>query len=186
MSRPVDVLVVADEAADVLLDRARELLAAELGDYEAKCLMEGLGGAVTTGEALAAIVSALAATGNQQVGDSCTHEWRTAGGGSQARRPLVCMKCNQHRDHMPQQVGEVHGDVAGVLAVMDELVDFEERHAEYEPRQNHEAREARAAVAELIEAAQAVENCCVRHDANDADLFRRLDSAVTRAKGGAA
>ncbi|WP_165710895.1 hypothetical protein [Stenotrophomonas maltophilia] len=38
-----------------------------------------------------------------------------------------------------------------VLAVMDELIDFEERHAEYEPRQNHEAREARAAVAELIE-----------------------------------
>ncbi|WP_462052471.1 hypothetical protein ACSYS7_001738 [Stenotrophomonas maltophilia] len=39
-----------------------------------------------------------------------------------------------------------------VLAVMDELIDFEERHAEYEPRQNYEAREARAALAELIEA----------------------------------
>ncbi|PJL41038.1 hypothetical protein B9Y78_07995 [Stenotrophomonas maltophilia] len=42
-----------------------------------------------------------------------------------------------------------------VLAVVDELIDFEERHAEYEPRQNHEAREARAAVAELIERIEA-------------------------------
>ncbi|HDS1581999.1 TPA: hypothetical protein QEL15_004115 [Stenotrophomonas maltophilia] len=41
-----------------------------------------------------------------------------------------------------------------VLAVMDELIDFEERHAEYEPRQNQEAREARAALAELIDADQ--------------------------------
>lgn len=39
--------------------RARELLAAELGDYEARCLMDGLGGAVTTGEALSAIIAAL-------------------------------------------------------------------------------------------------------------------------------
>ncbi|MEN5285788.1 hypothetical protein ABE494_07530 [Stenotrophomonas lactitubi] len=44
----------------------------------------------------------------------------------------------------------------------------------------------RGDVAELIEAAQAVENSCVRHDANDADLFRRLDAAVARVKGGAA
>jgi hypothetical protein len=41
-----------------------------------------------------------------------------------------------------------------VLAVIDELVSFEERNSEYEPRANHEAREARAAVAELIEAAK--------------------------------
>ena len=53
----------------------------------------------------------LAATGKQQVGEACVHEWRTAGGGQQARRPLVCSKCNQHRDHMPQQVGEVQGDM---------------------------------------------------------------------------
>lgn len=52
---------------------------------------------------------ALAATGKQQVGEACVHEWRTAGGGSQAHRPLVCSKCNQYRDHMPQQVGEVQG-----------------------------------------------------------------------------
>lgn len=39
---------------------------------------------------------------------------------------------------------------------------------------------------DLIDAAQAVENSCVRHDANDADLFRRLDAAIFRAKGGAA
>lgn len=45
---------------------------------------------------------------------------------------------------------------------------------------------ARDAVAELVEAAQAVENSCVRHDANDADLFRRLDAALARVKGGAA
>lgn len=44
--------------------------------------------------------------GEQQGVESCTHEWRTAGGGSQARRPLVCSKCNQHRDHMPQQVAK--------------------------------------------------------------------------------
>lgn len=42
-----------------------------------------------------------------------------------------------------------------VLSVMDELIDFEERHSEYEPRQNHEAREARAAVAEVFAAAHA-------------------------------
>lgn len=40
-------------------------------------------------------------------------------------------------------------DVREVLA---ELLSFEERHAEYEPRANHEGREAIAAVAELIEA----------------------------------
>jgi len=39
-----------------------------------------------------------------------------------------------------------------VLAVIDDLVSFEERMAEAEPRANHEAREALAAVAELIEA----------------------------------
>lgn len=49
-----------------------------------------------------------------------------------------------------------------------------------------EIDEARVAVAELIEAAQAVENSCVRHDANDADLFQRLDAAIARVKGGAA
>jgi transcriptional regulator of nitric oxide reductase len=38
-----------------------------------------------------------------------------------------------------------------VLAVLDELIDFEERHAEAEPRQNHEARQARAAIAEQQE-----------------------------------
>jgi hypothetical protein len=37
-----------------------------------------------------------------------------------------------------------------VLGVFDELISFEERHAEYEPRANHEAREARDAMAELI------------------------------------
>lgn len=37
-----------------------------------------------------------------------------------------------------------------VLAVLDELISFEERHSEYEPRANHEAREVRAVVAELI------------------------------------
>ncbi|MBH1637553.1 hypothetical protein U2S91_16815 [Stenotrophomonas maltophilia] len=44
----------------------------------------------------------------------------------------------------------------------------------------------RGDVVELIDAAQAVENSCVRHDANDADLFRRLDAAIARVKGGAA
>ncbi|MBN5116019.1 hypothetical protein [Stenotrophomonas maltophilia] len=44
----------------------------------------------------------------------------------------------------------------------------------------------RGDVAELIDAAQAVENSCVRHDANDADLFRRLDAAIARVEGGAA
>jgi len=38
-----------------------------------------------------------------------------------------------------------------VLAVFDELISFEERHAEYEPRANHEAREARDVVAELLD-----------------------------------
>lgn len=57
-----------------------------------------------------AVLAALAAAGKQQVGELCTHEWRTAGGGSQAHRPLVCSKCNQHRDHMPQQVGEESQD----------------------------------------------------------------------------
>ncbi|UXB21744.1 hypothetical protein K7566_08610 [Stenotrophomonas maltophilia] len=42
------------------------------------------------------------------------------------------------------------------------------------------------ALDELVGAAQAVENSCVRHDANDADLFRRLDAAIARVKGGAA
>jgi hypothetical protein len=39
--------------------KARELLSAELGECEANCLMEGLGGAVTIGEALSAIIAAL-------------------------------------------------------------------------------------------------------------------------------
>lgn len=54
------------------------------------------------------------------------------------------------------------------------------------PSMQKEFSKARAAVAELIEAAQAVENSCVRHDANDADLFQRLDAAIARVKGGAA
>lgn len=49
-----------------------------------------------------------------------------------------------------------------------------------------EVVEARDAFAELLEAAQAVENSCVRNDANDADLFRRLDAAIVRVKGGVA
>lgn len=39
-----------------------------------------------------------------------------------------------------------------VLAVMDELIDFDERHPVYEPQAKHKAHAARAAVAGLIEA----------------------------------
>ena len=80
-----------------------------------------------------------------------------------------------------------------VLAVMDELIDFEERHAEYEPRQNHEAREARAAVAELIEK---VEELLSTHgvysgyggagEAIEGHMRAELVAAIARAKGGAA
>lgn len=75
-----------------------------------------------------------------------------------------------------------------VLAVMDELIDFEERHAEYEPRQNHEAREARAAVAELIQIAMEFSDY-VAVDHNDtslmdrSDMWDRLGFAVSRVKG---
>lgn len=41
-----------------------------------------------------------------------------------------------------------------VLAVMDDLIDFEERHAEYERRVNYEARDARIAMAEVIDRAK--------------------------------
>lgn len=96
-----------------------------------------------------------------------------------------------------------------VLAVMDELIDFEERHAEYEPRQNHEAREARAAVAELIEAGAAYAEIVASSDnwAGDEQRYfaqmagaepdssrwvviqmaqSRFESALARVKGGAA
>ncbi|CAM4171093.1 hypothetical protein CR156_17250 [Stenotrophomonas lactitubi] len=66
-----------------------------------------------------------------------------------------------------------------VLAVMDQAIEREK-----DAGQAYVAQvAARAAVAELIEAAQAVENSCVRHDANDANLFRRLDAALARVKG---
>lgn len=75
-----------------------------------------------------------------------------------------------------------------VLAVMDELIDFEERHAEYEPRQNHEAREARTAFAELIQIATEFSDY-VAVDHNDtslmdrSDMWDRLGFAVSRVKG---
>ncbi|WP_372483806.1 hypothetical protein AB9H29_12210 [Stenotrophomonas sepilia] len=77
---------------------------------------------------------------------------------------------------------------ADALAVMDELIDFEERHAEYEPRQNHEAREARAAFAELIQIATEFSDY-VAVDHNDtslmdrSDMWDRLGFAVSRVKG---
>ncbi|RXY82305.1 hypothetical protein DD607_36320, partial [Salmonella sp. 3DZ2-4SM] len=55
--------------------------------------------------------------------------------------------------------------------------DFEERHAEYEPRQNHEAREARAAVAELIEADE-------EYDEAWRDMAGRTHTALRREKAG--
>lgn len=66
-----------------------------------------------------------------------------------------------------------------VLAVMDELIDFEERHAEYEPRQNHEAREARAALAELIEEAEKIEAFIHRVGMH----CKPFSSAIARVKG---
>ncbi|AWB79597.1 TPA: hypothetical protein UL939_000553 [Stenotrophomonas maltophilia] len=75
------------------------------------------------------------------------------------------------------------------LAVMDELIDFEERHAEYEPRQNHEAREARAAVAELIEEHRLLLDALKRLPATDGrvigliPLIGRSESALARVKG---
>lgn len=78
------------------------------------------------------------------------------------------------------------------LAVMDELIDFEERHAEYEPRQNHEAREARAAVAELIEEHRLLLDALKRLPATDGrvigliPLIGRSESALARVKGEAA
>lgn len=39
-----------------------------------------------------------------------------------------------------------------VLDILEELLDFEERHAEYERRENHEARAALTALAELLSA----------------------------------
>lgn len=44
---------------DAIEKRAQELLADELGEYEARLLVEGLGGTVTTREAMAAIIAAL-------------------------------------------------------------------------------------------------------------------------------
>lgn len=64
-----------------------------------------------------------------------------------------------------------------VLAVMDELIDFEERHAEYEPRQNHEAREARAAVAELIDIGSRIN--WYSHEG----VFAAFHAALARVKG---
>lgn len=64
-----------------------------------------------------------------------------------------------------------------VLAVMDELIDFEERHAEYEPRRNHEAREARAAVAELIESCDHL-----KRDATN-ERWAAFHVALARVKG---
>lgn len=85
--------------------------------------------------------------------------------------------------------------VVDALAVVDELIDFEERHAEYEPRQNHEAREARAAVAELIEKGEAMlpRNLCLGNS-NISDSvkiplvatmgeLRAFASALARVKG---
>lgn len=84
-----------------------------------------------------------------------------------------------------------------VLAVMDELIDFEERHAEYEPRQNHEAREARAAVAELIEVTTELRaRLCLHGDWEDGCFYYNgysapelmapmadVDAALARVKG---
>lgn len=63
-----------------------------------------------------------------------------------------------------------------VLAVMDELIDFEERHAEYEPRANYEARDARAAVADVLNAL-----CVAIHDLESSDPSNPLLSNMRRA-----
>lgn len=67
-----------------------------------------------------------------------------------------------------------------VLTVIDDLIDFEERHAEYERRANHEAREARAAVAELIEAASVI--AVHQGDATRSE-WERLDEALAGVQG---
>lgn len=66
-----------------------------------------------------------------------------------------------HASVQAQGVGEVGTGSSGAasgpidaLAVFAELIDFEERHAEYERRANYEAREARAAFAELVHKAR--------------------------------
>lgn len=75
-----------------------------------------------------------------------------------------------------------------VLEVMDELIDFEERHAEYEPRQNHEAREARVAFAGLIEADTRIAEKAIRKAGGgwwmiSNDDMNSLRAALARVKG---
>ena len=76
-------------------------------------------------------------------------------------------------------------DVREVLA---ELLSFEERHAEYEPRANHEGREAIAAVAELIEAAGDVARIQInrRSPSNDMGKAKQLRLRAALARVGAA
>lgn len=65
-----------------------------------------------------------------------------------------------------------------VLAVMDSAAWLSESEIN-----RKELEEARAAVAELIDAAQVVDSCCIRHNGRDAELFRRLESALSRVRG---
>lgn len=48
---------------------------------------------------------------------ACRHEWTTVGRGGVAKRDLACMKCGQHRDHMPSPASPpVEGQDDGLTA----------------------------------------------------------------------